>query len=400
MDNHPMKAALRTEGVRYAIRDVVAAAQSIEKQGKKVLYLNIGDPLKFDFETPRHMIDAVSKSMLDGHNGYSDSRGVPEARAAIAAEATRKGVKGITAEDVIVTAGASEGITMALGAILNPGENVLTPSPGYPQYTGLVNYYGAQMNPYYLDEDNGWMPDVDDIRQKINDKTKAIIVINPNNPTGSVCDKKIMLEIIEIAKEHNLIILSDEIYDKLIFEGEHYSPAALTDEVPIIIFNGLSKSYLVPGWRVGWTIFYDPKKQMQDVVEGIHKLARLRLCSVCNQQFAIKPALEGPQDHIAAALAKLKERRDFTVERINSIPGLHLTAPHGAFYAFAGIDLPVKSDKDFVLDVLREEGVLFVFGSGFGQKPNTNHFRIVFLPDMDALAAAYDKLERFVKKHY
>ncbi|MDZ7814547.1 MAG: aminotransferase class I/II-fold pyridoxal phosphate-dependent enzyme [Planctomycetota bacterium] len=228
-----IEAAKRTAEVRYAIRDIVLEAKKVEATGKKVLYLNIGDPIAYDWETPKHMIEAVSRAMRDGHNGYADSMGVLEGRSAVAAMMNSEGIEYVKPDDVILTSGASEGITMALGAILERGTNVLTPSPGYPQYTGLVNYYEADMNPYYLDEDNGWIPDLSDIEKRINDKTRAIILINPNNPTGSVADRETVKGLVEIAERHNLIILSDEIYHKLIFEGEFTSPAEYAGKAPV-----------------------------------------------------------------------------------------------------------------------------------------------------------------------
>ncbi|MFA4986770.1 MAG: aminotransferase class I/II-fold pyridoxal phosphate-dependent enzyme [Candidatus Brocadiia bacterium] len=396
---HP--AAKRTHEVRYAIRDVVIEARKVEATGKKVLYLNIGDPLAYDWVTPPHMIEAVHRAMLDGHNGYSDSMGVPEARAAVARSMHAEGVPYVKQDDVILASGASEGISMALGAILERGGNVLTPSPGYPQYTALVSFFEGVMNPYYLDEDNGWVPDLADIEKRINPETRAIILINPNNPTGSFADEKIVRGIVDIARRHNLIILSDEIYHKLLFEGTFYSPAKLAGDVPVLVFNGLSKSYFCPGWRVGWIVVCDPENKIPEVREAIGKLARMRLCINSQVQYAVKPALEGPQDHIPAALKRLRERGDLCVKRLNSIHGLSCQAPRGAFYAFPRIDNPaVTCDRDFMLRLLREEGVLWVNGGGFGQKPDTKHGRIVFLPPIEILSESMDRIEKFVERNY
>lgn len=388
----------RTEKITYAIRDLVVEAQKLEKQGRKILYLNIGDPMKFDFHTPRHMVEAVEKNEAKSE-GYADSMGLNEARIAVAKEAGRKGIKGVAEEDVLISNGSSEGIMLCLGALMNPGDNVLTPLPGYPLYTALVNYFDGQYNPYLLDEGNDWQIDINDVKKKINSRTKAIIIINPNNPTGSLYSRSTLKELVNLAAQHNLVIFSDEIYDKLTLDDEkHYSPASMADDVPIITFNGLSKSYLCPGWRAGWSIFSGPKVAMGEYKEACKKLARARLSSVYPTQYAIKPALEGDQSHLKATNAKLRERRDFTFKRLNEIGRISLVKPKGAFYAFPKIDVPVPDDK-FVLDLVRETGVLVVNGSGFGQKEGTKHFRIVFLPELKVLEEAYGKIEGFMKRY-
>lgn len=395
------KAAKRTSEVKYAIRDIVIEAKKVEATGKKILYLNIGDPLAYDWSTPPHMIEAVYKSMLDGHNGYSDSMGVLEGREAVARQMQGEGVSFVKPSDVVLTSGASEGITIALGAILENGGNVLTPSPGYPQYTALVSFYGGVMNPYYLDEENGWVPDLADIESRINSETKAIILINPNNPTGSSAGPEIIKGILDIAKRHNLIILSDEIYHKLLYDGQFYSPAKYAGDVPVLVFNGLSKSYFVPGWRIGWLVVCDPDNRASEVREAIGKLARMRICANANVQYAIKPALEGPQDHVPAAHKILKQRGDFCVDRLNAIPGLSCVRPKGAFYAFPKIEIDqVANDYDFVMSLLKQDGVLWVHGGGFGQKPGTKHGRIVFLPPMEVLEESMDRLAKFVERNY
>lgn len=389
----------RTKKITYAIRDLVVEAQKLEKHGKKILYLNIGDPMKFDFRTPRHMVDAVEKNESKSE-GYADSMGLNEARIAVGKEAARKGIKGVTEDDVLISNGSSEGIMLCLGALMNPGDNVLTPLPGYPLYTALVNYFGGQYNPYLLDEENDWQIDIDDVKKNINNKTKGIIIINPNNPTGSLYSKSTLKELVNLAAQHNLVVFSDEIYDKLILDDErHYSPASLADDVPIVTFNGLSKSYLCPGWRAGWSIFSGPKEAISEYEEACKKLARARLSSVYPTQYAIKPALEGDQNHLKVTNSKLRERRDFTFKRLNDIQRISLVKPKGAFYAFPKIDVPV-SDEKFVLDLLKETGVLVVHGSGFGQKEGTKHFRVVFLPEVKVLEEAYGKIEGFMKKDY
>jgi len=386
--------------VTYAIRDVVVEAKKLKAQGKKVLNLNIGDPNVYDFVTPSHIIEAVEEAMIKNLNGYADSAGLDEAKEAIAKEALRDGIKNVTKDDVLITTGVSEGIELALTALINPGENVLTPTPGYPVYIAVVNKIGAELNQYKTDEENGWQPDIDDIKKRINKKTKGIILINPNNPTGALYSKKTLLEIIDIAREHDLVIFSDEIYNKILFDGEkHFSTASLADDIPILTFNGLSKNYLVPGWRIGWIIFSGPEEMRKDYQETIFRLARARLCSPGPFQYAVKPALEGPQTHITEMNKKLQERRDIIYKRFNEIDGFSCVKPKGAFYAFPKIEVPIKDDKQFILDVLWKKHILAVFGTGFGW-PKPDHFRIVFLPPPNVLEEALDKLEEYMKENY
>lgn len=386
------------DNVRYAIRDVVVLADELKRKGKKVIHLNIGDPLKFDYETPRHMIEAVHKAMLDGNNGYGPSGGIPEAIETIRAEAEANGIRNI--EEIFITAGVTEAIEMTLSALLNSGENVLIPYPGYPVYSAILGKLSAEVNPYYLDEENGWLPDPSDIEKRINDKTRAIVVINPNNPTGAIYPEDLLREIIEIGKRHNLLIISDEIYDKfLLVPKKHISLASLDPEAPVMTFNGLSKAHLVPGWRVGWGILSGEKKLLSRYKEGLNRLLRARLCHNLPIQFAIKPALTGDQSHLSEMLDKLRRRCDLTHERLNAIPHISLVKPEASFYAFARIDLPI-SDEKFVRELLMETGVLVVHGAGFGEKPGTAHFRVVYLAPEDVLIEAYDKIEGFVKKHY
>jgi len=392
--------AERASRVSYAIRDVVVEANKLKAKGMKILHLNIGDPNVYDFVTPAHMIAAVDKAMKANLNNYADSAGVDEAREAVVKEAARDGIKGVTKNDVLITAGVSEGIEMALNALLNPGENVLTPIPGYPVYTAVVNKIGAAHNHYNCIEGNGWQPDIDDIRKRINDKTKGIILINPNNPTGALYSKKTLQEIVNIAREHNLLIFSDEIYNKILFDGEkHHSTASLADDIPILTFNGLSKNYIVPGWRTGWMIFSGPNELRADFQDTVFRLARARLSAPGPFQYAIKPALEGPQGHIPEMNRRLQQRRDLIHKRLNEIRGFSCAKPKGAFYAFPKIELDVKDDKKFILDILWKKQILAVFGTGFGY-PTPDHFRIVFLPPLDVLDESLNKLEEYVKENY
>jgi len=392
--------AKRTENITYAIRDVVVEADKLKKQGKKILHLNIGDPNVFDFETPKHMIEAVNRAMLENRNNYAHSMGVPEAREAIAKEQERLGIKYVTEDDILVTTGVSEGIELVLNALLNPGDNVLTPIPSYPVYLAVVHKIGAYLNQYMTNEENDWQPDLDDIRKRINKKTKGIVLINPNNPTGSLYDRKTLEEITDLANEHSLVIFTDEIYNKILFDGETHVPlASLTNDIPVVTFNGLSKNYICPGWRVGWSVFTGPEKEIADYKEGVSKMARSRLSAPGPFQYAVKPALEGPQDHIEDMNSRLRERRDLLYKRLNEIEGFSCVKPKGAFYAFPRFDLGVRDDKKFVIDLLYKKQILTVFGTGFGY-PKPDHMRIVFLPPIETLEEAFDKLEEYVKENY
>jgi alanine-synthesizing transaminase len=394
-----LKPAERTDHIEYAIRDIVVVADRVKQTGKKILPLNIGDPNKFDFKTPPELIEIVTKAMWDNNNGYSPSSGIYEAVEAIKKEAIElKGIKNI--QNIFVTTGASEAIEICMTALVNRGENILLPSPGYPLYSAIVPKIESTFNTYYLNEENNWQPDIDDIVSKINDKTRGIVVINPNNPTGSVCSKETLLEIIEVAKKHNLVIFADEIYDKLILNGKkNISIASLTDEVPVITFNGLSKSFLAPGWRIGWAIVSGPDKEIADYIEGAQRIVRARLSANHPLQYAIKPALEGVCKHMPETIKKLTERGEITYKRLNSIKNISCVRPEGSFYAFPKINVPI-TDKEWVIKLLEETGVLCVNGSGFGQKEGSKHFRVVFLPQNDVLNQAYDKIEEFMNKYF
>ena len=395
---HIVPAAARLEHVRYAIRDMAVLAEQLAREGKSILSLNIGDPLIFDFQTPPHMITAVEKAMRDGLNGYGPSLGFPEAVESIRAEAERKGIRNI--QSVFLTAGVSEALDICLTALVNAGENVLTPCPDYPMYSAVLAKLGTRPNSYLLDEQNEWQPDLADISRKIDSGTRGIVVGNPNNPTGAVYSRKTLERIVELARRHNLVIFADEIYDKLILDGEpHVSLASLAPDVPVVTFNGLSKGYLVPGWRVGWGVVSGNATALKPYIEGIHQLLRARLCSNYPQQFAVRPALEGPQDHLAEVRQKLRARRDLTVNACNSIPHMSCVAPRGAFYAFPKIDIP-ESDEQFAKKLLLEKHVLIVHGTGFGQAPGTQHVRIVFLPNEATLTRAYDGIRDFMTEHY
>jgi len=392
-------AASRMANVRYAIRDLVVTAEEVAREGQSILYLNIGDPCKFDFHTPPHMIEAVLKAMVDGHNGYGESLGIKPAIEAIRNEAERNGFRDI--QSIFIGYGSGEVIDSCLTALLNPGDNVLTPSPEYPLYGAIMAKLDCPINAYDLDESNGWQPDVEDMARKINSRTRAILLITPNNPTGAVCSKRTLEKILELARQHGLIVFADEIYDKLIFDPneKHVSIATLATDVPIVTFNGLSKAYLVPGWRIGWAIGTGPRDVLSPYLESVHRLLRARLSAPHPFQHAIKPALEGPQDHLEEVLRKLKRRADLTASWAKRTPNVKLVAPKGAFYAFPSLDIP-DDDLPFVTNLLKQKHVLVVNGSGFGQKPGTKHMRIVFLPPEPVLSEAYDAITEFMQQRY
>lgn len=389
--------AARTENITYAVRDIVLLAEEAARSGKQMLYLNIGDPNQFDFVTPPHILNAIQRALFLNQNGYSPSSGIKPALAAIEHEAHRKGIDNVL--DLFITTGASEGIEICLSALANPGENVLIPMPGYPLYGAILSKLGVIENPYYLDEANEWQPSLEDIASKITPKTRAIVLINPNNPTGSVCREETLRGVIDLALRHGLVIFADEIYDKLILDGgQHVSIASLNRDVPVITFNGLSKSYLAPGFRIGWGIVSGREPAMRSYLEAVNKILRARLCANHPIQYAIQPALEGDQSHLGVVNAKLTRRRNITVSRLNSIPGISCVVPRGAFYAFPRLHIE-QDDNVFVQGLIRETGVVVVPGSGFGQVPGTRHFRVVFLPPEEILEQAFSQLEHFMEAY-
>jgi len=397
MANIKIKPAVRTENITYAVRDIIVLANEVAKTGKEMLYLNIGDPNIYDFEPPREMVEATYKAMLQNKNGYSPSSGIKSAIEAIEREAERKGIKNI--HDIFITTGASEAIELALTALVNDGENVLTPTPGYPLYTAISSKLRAMENPYYLDESNGWQPDIEDIKRKVNDKTKAIIIINPNNPTGSIASYETLKELIDFAVERDLVVFADEIYDKLLFgDNKLTSIGSINPEASVITFGGLSKNYMVPGFRIGWGIVSGRKEILSDYIEAINKMLRARLSANHPEQYGIPIALDGNNEHLVLAMEKLTKRRDITVEMLNAIDGISCVKPEGAFYAFPSVELK-NGDNQFIAELIKETGVVVVPGTGFGQKPGTNHFRVVFLPQENVLEKAYKNIASFYAKY-
>ncbi|MBI4854999.1 MAG: aminotransferase class I/II-fold pyridoxal phosphate-dependent enzyme [Acidobacteria bacterium] len=391
-----IKAANRTKNFTYAIRNIVSEAKKIEAEGKKVTYLNIGDPVPYGFNTPPHLVEAVEKALRDGHNGYAPSPGIPQAREAVAREALRRGIK-MSPDDVIITSGASEAADIVLSSMLEPGDEVLVPSPGYPLYTAILAKLGAKEVSYKLDPKNNWQPSVDDIRALINNRTRAIVIINPNNPTGAIYSKENLLEVLSVANQAGLVILADEVYWRMAYETVAPPIASLVDEsVPVITFESMSKIYLAPGWRVGWMKISNPHL-MTDLRVGINKMADARLCSARPPQHAVAAALDGDHTYLEDVMNRFRARRDLSHQRINAIEGMNCTLPQGAFYLMAQMQqLGDATDEQFVVSLLRETGVLFVHGSGFGMDPQEGYFRIVYLPELDVLNDVYDRLAEFV----
>lgn len=389
--------ARRVSGFTYAIRNIVAEAKLVEAAGRKVRYLNIGDPVTFGFQTPAHMIEAVERAMRDGHNGYQPSVGILSAREAVADELSQRGMP-VTADRVVITAGTSEGIELALTALAETGDEVLVPSPTYPLYTAVLAKIGARAVFYRTDPDNGWLPDVDDVRRKFSAATRALVVIDPNNPTGATYPVEIRKRLIELADQYNVPLLADEVYGDLAYDGAVAPMASLYPDAPIISFSSLSKAYLAPGWRTGW-MAVGRTERLDDVLAGIKKLADGRLCSTGPMEHAIAAALKGDRSHEAGFRAALRERAELTVARLNAIEGIHTVAPAAAFYAMPRVTLPEGvTDEDYVLGLLRATGVLCVYGSGFGTRPEDGFFRVVFLADPRELSEIYDLVARFTRE--
>ena len=392
-----IRPAKRTEKITYAVRDIVVLAKEVAKRSKKMMWLNIGDPNAYDFVTPPHLIDAIHRAMRDNKNGYAPSSGIPEAVDAVEQEARRKGIDNI--QDIFITTGASEAIEICLTALADEGDNILTPSPGYPLYTAILSKLGVVENPYYLDESNEWQPNLDDIASKINDQTRAIVLINPNNPTGSNCSRELLEGVLKLAREHGIVIFADEIYDRLLFDGrEHISIASMDKNAPIVTFNGLSKNFLGPGLRIGWGIVSGDSAVLSDYIEAINKILRARLCANHPIQYAVKPALEGDQSHIQDMIDRLQRRRDISMRMLNDIDRISCVTPGGAFYAFPKLEIEGTDDK-FVKELINATGVVVVPGSGFGQVPGTKHFRLVFLPPEDVLTSAYQQISQFMQSY-
>lgn len=388
--------AQRLAGVNYSIRRVAVEGKKTEAAGKRIHWLNTGDPVAFGFHTPPHMIEAVVKALRDGENGYGPSSGLLEAREAVAAENTTRGWP-TSADRVVLTAGSSEGIDFALTALADPGDEVLLPRPTYPLYTAISHKIGARDVYYGTDPANGWLPDPSEIRRLITPRTKALVVNDPNNPTGASYPPTLRRELLNIADQHGVTMIADEIYQDVPYDGPVPPIGSLDHDAPIISLSGLSKGYLAPGWRTGWLVVGGGDR-LKDVLTGITKLAEGRLCSTMPMQRAIRSALTGDRSHQAAFRSALHERAALVHARANALPRMSCTMPRAAFYAMPKIDLPPgKTDEQYVLELLRSTGVLCVHGSGFGVDPGLGYFRMVFLAPPSQLSEIWDLIGEFNK---
>jgi aspartate/methionine/tyrosine aminotransferase len=389
----------RIKEISYAIREIAAVASEVAKSGKKIYHLNIGDPVIYDFHTPRYISQALADASFNGKNFYVDSLGAPELREELSKSINQRYRLNVNSGDILVTTGVTEAIFFLIAAIIEKNEELLIPGPSYPLYINYAKFFDGVPVEYELDEKNNWEPNIDDLRQKITDKTKAILICSPNNPTGVMYSEKMVKNIIDIAGEYGLFILSDEIYDQIIFEKRFTCPATLSKDVPIVGLNGFSKSHLATGWRLGYMYYHDPENKLQDLKEGIAKMARARLSASSIAQYAAIEILKNPGTHTKEMVAKLKERRDYSYKRLKKIEGISCVEANGAFYLFPKFDFTElkkwKNDKEFVIDFLKTTGVCTVYGSGFGEYGN-NHVRFTFLPKIEILETVYNLLEEFI----
>jgi alanine-synthesizing transaminase len=385
-------------GFVYAIRNIVAEARKVEATGRTVRYLNIGDPNTFGFKTPPHMIEAVDRAMRDGHNGYAPSAGILSAREAVAAECAQRGMP-MHPDRVVITSGTSEGIELALTALAGPGDDVLIPVPTYPLYTAVLAKIGARPVFYRTNPARGWQPDIDHVRSLVSPATRALVVIDPNNPTGAAYSEEARRALVDLADRHNFPLLADEVYADLAFDGPVPALAALNPDAPIITFSSLSKAYLAPGWRMGW-LATARTDRLDDVLAGIRKLADGRLCSNGPMEYALVAALTGDRSHQQAFRDALRERAVVTHARLNAVVGISCVAPRAAFYAMPKVALPAgRTDEDYVLSLLRATGILCVYGSGFGTTPEDGFFRVVFLASPSELSDIYDSIGEFTRDY-
>ena len=400
-----IKKSSKLDNVLYDIRGpVLEEAQRLEEEGHQILKLNTGNPAPFGLLAPDEMIHDM-KLNLQSTQGYCDSKGLFPARKAVMQYCQQKRIEGVEVEDVFISNGASEAIQMAVQALLESGDEVLIPAPDYPLWTAAVNLSGGKAVHYICDEASDWYPDCEDIRKKITKKTKAIVIINPNNPTGALYPEEILREMVGIAREHKLVVFSDEIYDKIVYDNEtHVSTASLADDLLFVTFNGLSKAYRIAGYRVGWMIVSGAKAKAKDYMDGLTMLASMRLCSNVPGQSIIQTALGGYQsiNDLVKPGGRLCEQRDLCYELVNEIEGLSCVKPKATFYCFPKIDMKrfkIKKDETLVLDLLRNERILLVHGTGFNWFDH-DHFRIVFLPRVDELRDAFVKMKRFLSTYH
>src|SRR5215208_666572 len=393
-----MPVAARVHRFSYAIRNIVSEARAVEARGMRVRYLNIGDPVAFGFKTPQHLIEAATAAMRDGNNGYVSSPGISSAREAVAADYRDRGLS-VSPDRVLITTGTSEGIDLALNALVNEGEDVLVPSPTYPLYTAVLAKIGAHPRYYRTDPNRDWLPDLDHLRTLVTDRTRVLVVIDPNNPTGSVYPASVRRALIDFAEQHELTILADEVYGDLGFDGSVPLLGTLDPEAPIISFSSLSKAYLAPGWRAGWLVV-GATPRLDDALAAIKKLADGRLCSPGPMQYAVTAALTGDRSHQPVFRKALVERARVTTEMLNAIPGMRCVAPRAAFYAMPSVSLPPgRTDEDYILALLRQTGILCVHGSGFGMRPEDGFLRIVFLANPRDLEEFYTDIAAFTREY-
>lgn len=390
--------------VLYDIRGpIMDAAKQMEEEGQKLIKLNIGNLAVFGFDAPEEVQQDMIRN-LPASAGYSDSKGIFAARKAVMHETQKQGIKGVTLDDIYLGNGASELIAMATNALLDDGDELLLPAPDYPLWTASTSLSGGTPVHYLCDENNGWMPDPEDIRARITPKTKAIVVINPNNPTGVLYSDDLLKKIVDIAREHDLVILADEVYDKVLYDNiKHTAIASLSTDVLTLTFNSLSKSYRSCGYRAGWLVVSGPKKQAQDYIEGLNMLANMKLCSNVPGQWAIQTALGGYQsiNDLTREGGRLRRQRDLAYELITAIPGVSCVKPQAALYMFPRLDpkvYPIKDDRQFFLELLKETKVMLVQGTGFNW-PNPDHFRIVFLPHEEDLREAIGRIAKFLANY-
>jgi alanine-synthesizing transaminase len=379
------------------------AAKQMEEEGHHLIKLNLGNLAVFGFDAPEEIQQDMIRN-LPASAGYSDSKGIFAARKAVMHETQKQGIKGVTLDDVYLGNGASELIAMATNALLDDGDELLLPAPDYPLWTASTSLSGGKPVHYICDEENGWMPNLDDIRAKITPKTKGIVVINPNNPTGALYSEALLVSLVEIARAHGLVILADEVYDKVLYDGVHHTAiASLSTDVLTLTFNSLSKSYRSCGYRAGWLVVSGPKKKAEDYIEGLNMLANMKLCSNVPGQWAIQTALGGYQsiNDLTGEGGRLRHQRDLAYELITAIPGVSCVKPSAALYMFPKLDpkvYPIKDDRQFFLELLKETKVMLVQGTGFNW-PTPDHFRIVFLPHEEDLREAIGRIAKFLESY-
>jgi aspartate/methionine/tyrosine aminotransferase len=395
------KVSQRVEPFSYPITTIVSEAKKLERRGKEIIYLNIGDPPQYGFDVPQQAVKALFAAVEKGHNHYSQAEGDPELRAVIAKLEREVHAVDVQPENVFIDLGSSEGINLIAASLLDPGDEALIPNAWYPSYPNYIRLYNGKPITYRLSEERNWMPDLEDIREKITDRTRFLLICNPNNPTGALYDRDTLRGILEIAAENSLIVVSDEIYERIIFEANFKCAASLAKDVCVIVSNGFSKAYSMTGWRMGWLYIKDPTEKYEHKIRDyLEKLMRTRMCSNTPMQRAGIAVLEGSQDGLSKMIKELLLRRDYVYGRIRDTSGVSAVKPKATFFIFPKIEetVDVKDDEDFVLKLLKEKGVLMVHGTAFGPG-GLDHFREVFLQPIEVLEKAHDCLEEFMKEH-